>query len=198
MLYLISPAKALDYETPTPASVQALSTQPQFVPQSEALIEILKAKSALLTCMISEGGKLLCTGFEGALHLWDTKQFDAPSMDAIGHGAEIRNAEFSKYGGYFITASNDGSVRVFDSRSGISLGALPLPLPVYSMASMIDEDRAVCMCGDEQGHVIIVRINGVRDQPLQTTILNENSYHSEPGNASPAPRRAGRQSVIHR
>jgi len=163
-------------------------------------LHILKAKSALLTCMISEGGKLLCTGFEGALHLWDTKQFEAPSMDAIGHGAEIRNAEFSKYGGYFITASNDGSVRVFDARSGISLGALPLPLPVYSMASMIDEDRAVCMCGDEQGHVIIVRINGVRDQPLQTTTLNENSYHSEGGgNASPAPRRqAGRQSVIHR
>nr|WP_295076550.1 peroxide stress protein YaaA [uncultured Roseateles sp.] len=46
MLYLISPAKALDYETPTPAPVQALSTQPQFVPQSEALIQILKAKSA--------------------------------------------------------------------------------------------------------------------------------------------------------
>lgn len=45
MLYLISPAKALDYETPTPAPVQALATQPQFIPQSSELIHILKQKS---------------------------------------------------------------------------------------------------------------------------------------------------------
>ncbi|MDC8783844.1 peroxide stress protein YaaA [Roseateles koreensis] len=45
MLYLISPAKALDYETPTPEAVKALSTQPQFVAQSRALIDILRAQS---------------------------------------------------------------------------------------------------------------------------------------------------------
>ena len=145
-------------------------------------LHILKANSALLTCQISEMGQLLCTGYEGSMHLWDIKAFEQPSLDPIGHGAEIRNAEFSKYGGYCITASNDGSVRVFDTKNGISLGALPLPLPVYSMASVIDEDRAVCMCGDEQGHVIIVRINGVRDHLPTST--NDESYMSA-GGASP-------------
>ncbi|MEJ6007510.1 peroxide stress protein YaaA [Paucibacter sp. AS339] len=47
MLYLISPAKSLDYETPTPAPLQALSSQPQFVPQSSQLIKLLKRKSPL-------------------------------------------------------------------------------------------------------------------------------------------------------
>ena len=147
-------------------------------------LHILKAKSALLTCQISEMGQLLCTGYEGCMHFWDIKAFEAPPMEAIGHGAEIRDAEFSKYGGYCITASNDGSVRVFDARNGVSLGALPLPLPVYSMASVIDEDRAVCMCGDEQGNVIIVRINGVRDQLPAANIISEESYFSA-GAASP-------------
>jgi cytoplasmic iron level regulating protein YaaA (DUF328/UPF0246 family) len=42
MLYLLSPAKSLDYETP-PGAVP--HTLPQFVPQSQALIEVLRQKS---------------------------------------------------------------------------------------------------------------------------------------------------------
>jgi WD40 repeat protein len=157
-------------------------------------LHILKAKSALLTCQISEMGQLLCTGYEGCMHLWDIKAFEAPPMEGIGHGAEIRDAGFSKYGGFCITASNDGSVRVFDTRTGISLGALPLPLPVYSMASVIDEDRAVCMCGDEQGNVIIVRINGVRDQLPVTNLISDESFST--GGASPLRRRSTKKSVL--
>lgn len=43
MLFVLSPAKSLDYETPVPASVP--HTQPQFVKQSAQLIKILKAQS---------------------------------------------------------------------------------------------------------------------------------------------------------
>lgn len=42
MLFLISPAKALDYETPP---VTATHTQPLFVPQATELIEVLRQKS---------------------------------------------------------------------------------------------------------------------------------------------------------
>ncbi|MCV2356272.1 peroxide stress protein YaaA [Paucibacter sp. B2R-40] len=45
MLYLLSPAKSLDYETPTPPSLLALASQPQFVPQSSELIKLLRAKT---------------------------------------------------------------------------------------------------------------------------------------------------------
>jgi cytoplasmic iron level regulating protein YaaA (DUF328/UPF0246 family) len=42
MLFLLSPAKSLDYETP---AADVPHTLPQFVPQSQALIEVLRQKS---------------------------------------------------------------------------------------------------------------------------------------------------------
>ena len=44
MLFLLSPAKSLDYETATPAALQPLVTEPQFIPQSKALIKLLTPK----------------------------------------------------------------------------------------------------------------------------------------------------------
>ncbi|MDP2770588.1 MAG: peroxide stress protein YaaA [Giesbergeria sp.] len=43
MLILLSPAKSLDYDTPVPADLP--HTLPQFVPQSQQLIDILRQKS---------------------------------------------------------------------------------------------------------------------------------------------------------
>ena len=45
MLFLLSPAKSLDYDTATPDAVAALATQPQFLPQSKALIKLLKTQT---------------------------------------------------------------------------------------------------------------------------------------------------------
>ncbi len=42
MIYLLSPAKSLDYETPLPVGVASLASQPQFMPQAAALIKLLK------------------------------------------------------------------------------------------------------------------------------------------------------------
>jgi uncharacterized protein len=46
MLYLISPAKTLDYDTAVPAAVLKKATEPLFVEQAQALIGVLKKKSA--------------------------------------------------------------------------------------------------------------------------------------------------------
>jgi len=45
MIFLLSPAKSLDYETPTPASLEPVLTRPQFLADSAALIERLRSKS---------------------------------------------------------------------------------------------------------------------------------------------------------
>lgn len=46
MLYVISPAKALDYETPLPAGLEAQATRPQFARQAAELIGLMRDKSA--------------------------------------------------------------------------------------------------------------------------------------------------------
>ncbi len=46
MLYLLSPAKTLDYETRVPAPVLKRATEPLFVPQASELIQLLRRQSA--------------------------------------------------------------------------------------------------------------------------------------------------------
>lgn len=45
MLFLLSPAKSLDYDSPVSPAVEALATEPQFLPDSTALIEVLRQQS---------------------------------------------------------------------------------------------------------------------------------------------------------
>ena len=45
MLFLLSPAKSLDYDTPVPAPLLRRATDPLFVPQAEALIQVLRRQS---------------------------------------------------------------------------------------------------------------------------------------------------------
>ena len=46
MLFLLSPAKTLDYESPLPAAVAKRATPPRFVDQASALIDVLRFKAA--------------------------------------------------------------------------------------------------------------------------------------------------------
>ena len=46
MLFLLSPAKSLDYDTPVPAAVREAATTPQFLPEAARLMALLKTKTA--------------------------------------------------------------------------------------------------------------------------------------------------------
>lgn len=46
MLYLLSPAKSLDYDTPTPRAVAKLATDPVFIERSAELIALMQRRSA--------------------------------------------------------------------------------------------------------------------------------------------------------
>ncbi len=45
MLFLLSPAKSLDYDTPTPAELAPALTRPQFLDDTAALIDLLRTKT---------------------------------------------------------------------------------------------------------------------------------------------------------
>ncbi|MGQ3051609.1 MAG: peroxide stress protein YaaA [Roseateles sp.] len=45
MLFLLSPAKSLDYDTPTPSELAPMLTRPQFLADTAALIDVLRTQS---------------------------------------------------------------------------------------------------------------------------------------------------------
>jgi cytoplasmic iron level regulating protein YaaA (DUF328/UPF0246 family) len=46
MLFLLSPAKSLDYATPIPAAIEKLATEPHFIERSAELVGLLRRRSA--------------------------------------------------------------------------------------------------------------------------------------------------------
>jgi uncharacterized protein len=54
MLFLLSPAKRLDYESPVPADVAALATTPQYTADAAELIAVMKAKTPLQVAQLMD------------------------------------------------------------------------------------------------------------------------------------------------
>ncbi|MBX3607855.1 MAG: peroxide stress protein YaaA [Piscinibacter sp.] len=61
MLFLLSPAKTLDYDTPVPDAVLAEATRPQYVGQAHELIEVLRPKSPAQVAALMELSDALAT-----------------------------------------------------------------------------------------------------------------------------------------
>lgn len=76
MLLLISPAKTLDFETPAPTKVAKVATQPDFLADSQALIEQLRKLSpAQVSSLMGISDKLGVLNFD-RFHHWQLP-FDA-------------------------------------------------------------------------------------------------------------------------
>lgn len=83
MLFVISPAKSLDYDTPTPAEVAALATRPSFIPQSAELIELLKAKSQAEISGLMDISDALASLNLARYEAWSPRFTEANSKPAV-------------------------------------------------------------------------------------------------------------------
>lgn len=83
MLYLLSPAKSLDYETPVPATVAALATEPQFAPRSAELIKVLKTKSPAAIAELMDLSEALSTLNVERYRAWQPRFTEANSRPAV-------------------------------------------------------------------------------------------------------------------
>ena len=54
MLFVLSPAKTLDYETPVPADIAALATTPRFMAEAGELIDLLRTKTPAQVAALME------------------------------------------------------------------------------------------------------------------------------------------------
>jgi cytoplasmic iron level regulating protein YaaA (DUF328/UPF0246 family) len=83
MLYLLSPAKSLDYETPVPPALAALATEPQFIAQSQALIEVLRGKSVADIAALMDLSEALSTLNVERYRAWEPRFTEANSRPAV-------------------------------------------------------------------------------------------------------------------
>lgn len=83
MLFLLSPAKSLDYETPAPEEVLALATEPQFMRQSAELIKLMRGYSAADIGELMELSPALSTLNVQRYKAWRQKPVPAKTKPAV-------------------------------------------------------------------------------------------------------------------
>jgi hypothetical protein len=81
MLFLLSPAKSLDYETPTPPALRA--TQPQFLQQSHRLIEVLREQSPQQIATLMSLSDPLATLTVARYQAWSPRFTEENSRQAV-------------------------------------------------------------------------------------------------------------------
>jgi cytoplasmic iron level regulating protein YaaA (DUF328/UPF0246 family) len=83
MLYLLSPAKTLDYETPVPAAVAKKATDPLFVDAAAALIDVMRRKTPAQVATLMELSDALATLNVGRYAAWQRDATPANSKPAV-------------------------------------------------------------------------------------------------------------------
>ncbi|MCZ2498334.1 peroxide stress protein YaaA [Xylophilus sp. Kf1] len=81
MLFLLSPAKSLDYETPVPADLPA--TTPQFLPQSRQLIDVLRRQSPQQVASLMSLSDALAALNVARYQAWSPRFTDKNSRQAV-------------------------------------------------------------------------------------------------------------------
>lgn len=83
MLFLLSPAKTLDYATPLPRGVRQRATDPLFVPRAAALIDGLKALTPPQVAQLMDLSDELAALNVGRYGAWAPRHDDANSRPAV-------------------------------------------------------------------------------------------------------------------
>jgi uncharacterized protein len=83
MLYLISPAKTLDYDSPVPAPVLKKATEPLFIEQAQGLIAVLKKKSAAEIAALMDLSPALASLNVDRYAAWQTQATAQNSKPAV-------------------------------------------------------------------------------------------------------------------
>ena len=83
MLFLLSPAKSLDYTTRTPAAIKALATEPVFMPRSAELIGLLRQRSVADVAELMSLSEPLATLNVERYAAWSSQMTPANSKPAV-------------------------------------------------------------------------------------------------------------------
>ena len=83
MLFLLSPAKTLDYETPVPAPVRRKATEPQYTEEAAALIDVLRRKTPAQVASLMDLSDKLAALNVARYGAWEPQATPANSKPAV-------------------------------------------------------------------------------------------------------------------
>jgi cytoplasmic iron level regulating protein YaaA (DUF328/UPF0246 family) len=83
MLFLLSPAKTLDYETPVPAPLRRRATEPLFTAQAAGLIEVLRGQGATQVAALMDLSDKLAALNVARYAAWQPQATPANSKPAV-------------------------------------------------------------------------------------------------------------------
>lgn len=83
MLYLLSPAKTLDYDTRVPAPIARKATDPVFLPQAAALVDVLKRKTPAEVAALMDLSDPLAALNAGRYAAWQPQATAVNSKPAV-------------------------------------------------------------------------------------------------------------------
>ncbi|MDP2006102.1 MAG: peroxide stress protein YaaA [Rubrivivax sp.] len=83
MLFLLSPAKTLDYETPVPAPLRRKATEPDFTDRAAALVEVLRTQTPAQVATLMDLSDKLATLNVARYGAWQTQATPANSKPAV-------------------------------------------------------------------------------------------------------------------
>lgn len=83
MLFLLSPAKTLDYDTPVPLSLRKKATDPLFISQAEALIAVMRQKSQAQVAQLMELSEALAALNVARYASWQAAHTPSNSKPAV-------------------------------------------------------------------------------------------------------------------
>jgi len=83
MLFLLSPAKTLDYETPVPAPLRRLATEPDFTDRAAGLVDILRTRSPAQVAALMDLSDALAALNVARYRAWRPQATPANSKPAV-------------------------------------------------------------------------------------------------------------------
>lgn len=147
-------------------------------PRRDALLKFIGSESARLGkpivhdtevwfAELSRDGDLLLTASlsSGEARTWLVATGEPVSL-AVRHKAPINAAAFSPDGHFVATASDDGTVKVWDSRTGNAAATLVHPLSVTRLAFSPSGAELATTCADRRFRVWVWRAERTVGQPI--------------------------------
>jgi WD40 repeat protein/serine/threonine protein kinase len=142
------------------------------------LLELVHGNEVLFAKFNGDGSQIL-TGWHDGARLWDART-GRPLAAPFSHGiSPVTSAQWSRDGTQLLTASNDGTARVWDVRTGQRLGEVRHEYAMASAEFSSDEERILTTSLDRTARLWDARTGQPLAEPWK--LGQHGDYHAQFG-----------------